>query len=73
MKVRSSLLEFMVELNNRYALEGRAANAGGGITWILGRYYQPGPERPIYGTVRAMSSRSPARMFKVSEYLEAYG
>ncbi|MGH7462026.1 MAG: hypothetical protein ACREMA_13515 [Longimicrobiales bacterium] len=63
----------MVELNNRYALDGRDANSWGGITWILGRYDHPWPERPIYGTVRAMSSRSPARMFMVSEYLEAHG
>ena len=48
----------MIELNNRYALDGRDPNSYSGIFWVLGRYDRPwGPERPIFGTVRYMSSR----------------
>ena len=46
-------LEFLIELNNRYALDGRDPNSYSGICWCLGRYDRPwGPERPIFGTVR---------------------
>jgi deoxyribodipyrimidine photo-lyase len=36
----------MVELNNRYALDGRAPNSYSGIFWCLGRHDRPwGPGR----------------------------
>ena len=51
-------LAAMIELNNRYALDGRDPNSLTGILWCLGRYDRPwGPERPIFGTVRYMSAR----------------
>jgi deoxyribodipyrimidine photo-lyase len=67
-------LEVMVELNNRYALDGRDPNSYSGIFWVLGRHDRPwGPERPIFGTVRYMSSTNTARKFPVRKYLERYG
>jgi deoxyribodipyrimidine photo-lyase len=46
----------LVELNNRFAVDGRDPNSYAGIAWILGRFDRPwGPERPIYGLVRYMS------------------
>jgi deoxyribodipyrimidine photo-lyase len=64
----------MVELNNKYALDGRDPNSYSGISWVLGRYDRPwGPERPIFGKVRYMTSENTARKFDVSEYLEQYG
>ena len=40
----------MIELNNRYALDGRDPNSYSGIFWCLGRYDRPwGPERPVFG------------------------
>ena len=54
----------MIELNNRFALDGRDPNSYSGIFWCLGRYDHPwGPERPIFGTVRYMSSENTARKF----------
>jgi deoxyribodipyrimidine photo-lyase len=67
-------LAAMVELNNRYALDGRDPNSYAGIFWVLGRYDRPwGPERPVFGTVRYMSSDSAARKHRVREYLRRYG
>jgi deoxyribodipyrimidine photo-lyase len=64
----------MVELNNKYALDGRDPNSYSGISWVLGRYDRPwGPERPIFGKVRYMTSENTARKFDVREYLEQYG
>jgi len=66
--------EVMVELNNRYALDGRDPNSYSGIFWCLGRYDRPwGPERPIFGTVRYMSSANTARKFRLGTYLDRYG
>ena len=67
-------LEWMIELNNRYALDGRDPNSYSGIFWVLGRYDRAwGPEREIYGTVRYMSSQNTARKLRLKEYLARYG
>jgi deoxyribodipyrimidine photo-lyase len=66
-------LEVMIELNNKYALDGRDPNSYSGIFWVLGRYDQPwGPERPIFGKVRYMSSESTLRKVNAREYVRRY-
>jgi len=66
-------LDVMIELNNRYALDGRDPNSYSGIFWVLGRYDRPwAPERAIFGTVRYMSSANTARKLRVKQYLERY-
>ncbi len=66
-------LEIMVELNNKYALDGRDPNSYTGIFWCLGRYDRPwGPERPVFGTVRYMSAENTARKFNVRGYIQKY-
>ena len=66
-------LEVMTELNNRFALDGRDPNSETGIFWVLGRHDRPwAPERPIFGTVRYMSSANTARKLPVRRYLERY-
>jgi deoxyribodipyrimidine photo-lyase len=63
----------MVQLNNKYALDGRDPNSYSGISWVLGKYDRPwAPERPIFGRVRYMTSRSTARKFKVDKYIQKY-
>ncbi len=67
-------LATMIELNNKYALDGRNPNSYSGIFWTLGRYDRPwGPERSIFGTVRYMSSVNTARKVHVKGYLARYG
>ena len=62
--------DIMFELNDRYALDGRDPNSVSGIHWVLGRYDRAwGPERPIFGKVRYMSSDSTRRKLKMTEYL----
>lgn len=66
-------LETMIELNNKYALDGRNPNSYSGIFWVLGRYDRPwAPERPVYGVVRYMSSANTARKLRVREYVRRY-
>ncbi len=66
-------LAVMIELNNKYALDGRDPNSYSGIFWCLGRYDRAwGPERPIFGKIRYMSSANTARKHRVKEYLRRY-
>jgi deoxyribodipyrimidine photo-lyase len=67
-------LEVMVHLNNKYAVDGRDPNSYSGIFWCLGRYDRAwGPERPIFGKLRYMTSDSTRRKMKLERYLERYG
>ncbi|HTQ80126.1 MAG TPA: deoxyribodipyrimidine photolyase [Thermoanaerobaculia bacterium] len=65
-------LEILVELNNKYALDGRDPNSYSGIFWCLGRFDRPWPERPVFGTVRYMSSESARKKLDVSGYLRRF-
>jgi deoxyribodipyrimidine photo-lyase len=72
-KTPREALRTMIELNNKYALDGRDPNSYSGIFWCLGRYDRPwGPERTIFGTVRYMSSENTARKHRVKAFIERY-
>jgi deoxyribodipyrimidine photo-lyase len=63
-------LDAMLDLNDRYALDGRDPNSVSGIFWCLGRYDRPwGPERPIFGKVRYMSSEALRRKAAIERTL----
>ena len=63
----------LVELNNRYALDGRDPNSYSGIAWCFGRYDRPwGPVRPIFGVIRYMSSDNTKRKLNLDLYLARY-
>ncbi len=66
-------LDVLIDLNNKYALDGRNPNSYSGIFWVLGRYDRAwGPERPVFGTIRYMSSENTARKVHVKDYLRRY-
>ncbi|MFN9552086.1 MAG: deoxyribodipyrimidine photolyase, partial [Pirellulaceae bacterium] len=66
-------LEVMIQLNNQFALDGRDPNSYSGIFWVLGRYDRAwGPERPIFGKIRYMTSESTASKWRVGEYIKKY-
>lgn len=63
----------MVQLNNRWAVDGRDPNSYAGIGWTLGRFDRAwGPERPIFGLVRYMSSASTRRKMVLAGYLRRW-
>ncbi len=65
--------DVLVELNNRWAIDGRDPNSYSGIYWVFGRYDRPwGPEREIFGTVRYMSSESTVRKLRLKRWLQRY-
>jgi deoxyribodipyrimidine photo-lyase len=66
-------LHRLIHLNNKYAIDGRNPNSYSGIFWVLGRYDRPwGPERPIYGKIRYMTSDNTARKVSVKNYIRQY-
>ena len=67
-------LDTMIEVMNRYALDGRDPNSYSGYCWTLGRYDRPwGPEREVFGTVRYMSSANTVKKLRMKRYLEKWG
>lgn len=66
-------LEHLIELNNKYAIDGRDPNSYSGIFWVFGRYDRPwGPTRPIFGVIRYMTSENTQKKHACGEYLERY-
>lgn len=64
---------WLIELNNRWALDGRDPNSYTGIAWSFGRFDRPwGPERPVYGTVRYMSSARTVEKLEMADYLRRW-
>ncbi len=67
-------LDVMVHLNNKYALDGRDPNSYCGILWVLGRTDRAwGPKRPVFGSVRYMTSASTKRKLQMTKYLQRFG
>ena len=61
-------------MNDRWAVDGRDPNSITSIRWIFGAHDRPwGPQRPIFGTVRYMSSDSTRRKLDLRAYLERWG
>lgn len=65
-------LERMEALMDRYALDGRDPVSYLNYGWVLGRYDRPWFERPIFGTVRYMTSASAKRKLRMKAYLAKY-
>jgi deoxyribodipyrimidine photo-lyase len=65
-------LAWMETLMNRYSLDGRDPVSYASFAWVLGRYDRPWPTRPVFGTVRYMSSESAKRKLRLTEFLIKY-
>jgi len=66
-------LEYMIELNNKYAIDGRDPNSYSGIFWCFGRFDRAWQEREIFGKLRYMTSDSTRKKVKLDQYLAKYG
>jgi len=66
-------LATLIELNNKYAVDGRDPNSYSGIFWTLGRFDRPwAPIRPVFGCIRYMSSASTLRKLHLRAYLKQW-
>jgi photolyase PhrII len=62
-------LDLMIDLNHRFALDGRDPASYGGLLWCLGQFDRPfEPESNIFGSVRTRSTTEHARRLNVEEY-----
>jgi len=62
-------LQLLIDLNHRYALDGRDPASYGGILWCLGQFDRPfEPEQPVLGTVRPRPVREHARRLDVKAW-----
>ncbi len=62
--------ETLVHLNNKYCLDGRNPNSYTGILWCFGKHDRPWMERPVFGTIRYMTSGSTGKKFDSRKYIE---
>lgn len=66
-------LETMIDVMNRFALDGRNPNSYTGYCWTLGRYDRPwAPEREVFGTIRFMSSTNTVKKLRMKKYLATW-
>lgn len=64
---------WMIQLNDKYALDGRDPNSYTGIFWVLGRHDRAwGPERAIFGKIRYMSSENTRKKMNLKPYLQQF-
>lgn len=62
-------LQSMIDLNHRYALDGRDPASYGGLLWCLGQFDRPfTPPNQVVGTVRTRSTDEHARRLDVAAY-----
>ena len=64
--------EYMVYLNNKYALDGCDPDSYAGIAWCFGKHDRPWGSRAVFGKVRYMNDRGLKRKFSMNVYLEKY-
>ncbi|HEX6124884.1 MAG TPA: deoxyribodipyrimidine photo-lyase [Pyrinomonadaceae bacterium] len=62
--------ETLVHLNNKYCLDGRDPNSYAGILWCFGKHDRPWMQRPVFGTMRYMTSGSTGKKFDSKKYIE---
>ncbi|MCS6799097.1 MAG: deoxyribodipyrimidine photolyase [Myxococcota bacterium] len=63
----------LLHLNDRWSLDGRDPASWLNVGWIFGLCDRPwAPERPIYGTVRYMSTTAALRKLRMRRWLERW-
>lgn len=66
-------LDYLIELNNKFAIDGRDPNSYSGIFWCFGRFDRAWQEREIFGKLRYMTSDSTRKKVRLKQYLDKYG
>jgi deoxyribodipyrimidine photo-lyase len=60
-------------LMSKHSLDGRDPISWSGAMWVLGRYDRPwGPERPVFGKLRYMTSDNFAKKVSVKQYIAKF-
>jgi photolyase PhrII len=65
----ATALETLVDLNHRYALDGRDPSSYGGLLWCLGQFDRPfTPAHPVVGTIRPRPLRDHSRRLNPDDF-----
>lgn len=64
--------ELVVQLNDKYSLDGRDENGYTGISWCFGTHDRGWTERPIFGKVRYMNEKGLERKFDIQRYAQRW-
>ena len=67
----AAAMQLTMDLNHRYALDGRDPCSYGGVLWCFGLFDRPfKPEEKIFGSVRDRSCESHQSRLNLSKYME---
>ena len=62
-------LQITIDLNNRFALDGRDPSSYGGILWCFGLFDRPfTPENEVWGTIRPRTTESHRQRLDIEKY-----
>jgi len=62
-------LRWLIDLNNRLALDGKDPSSYGGLLWCLGLFDRPSSSsKPIFGSVRTRASKEHALRLDLNQY-----
>ncbi len=68
-----SAISIAIRLNDRYSLDGRDPNGYAGIAWSIGGVHdRPWFKQPVFGSIRAMSTRSLQKKFPLAAYVATF-
>ncbi|MGC6510216.1 MAG: FAD-dependent oxidoreductase [Myxococcota bacterium] len=60
-----------IDLNHRYALDGRDPSSYGGLLWCFGQFDRAfKPPKPMFGTVRERTTESHSKRIDLDKYIE---
>jgi deoxyribodipyrimidine photo-lyase len=59
----------LLQLNNKFFIDGRDANSYANVGWVFGLHDRPWPERPIFGKVRSMTASGLRRKTDIDDYV----
>jgi len=60
----------IVELNNKYFIDGRNPNSYMNIAWCFGKMDRPWPEKHVWGKLRSMNAGGLKRKFNIDAYVK---
>lgn len=67
-------LKIVINLNDRYELDGRDPNGYAGALWsVAGLHDRAWKKRPVFGSIRYMNERGCRRKFDVDVYIAKWG
>jgi len=62
--------ETILQLNNKYFIDGRDPNSYTGVAWCFGKHDRAWTERHVFGKLRYMNAQGLERKFNINGYIE---